>query len=271
MTLDTLKTLLLTQQAQQVILAGAEGARETSIEFGGSLLASEVEGQPTLIAYAVPTGPFADQGPAHIRTDADYQNRAIQAVASTFSSLTYVGDWHIHPMYMPRLSGTDLATARSMLIEEHTHREHLLLMLCTLGPDGPELLGFEVSCPDGGRPIVQNLEIIVVENDASIVQARLEVPLSGLDDLLGELAKNTQVKNEFTPQDRPDRIAADLHELETECELSTDLLRDGDFVGAEVRSGRQRALVLFPPEYPEGAPLVFAGGLTGHTQQSTAI
>ncbi len=103
------------------------GAREGR-EFGASLLALEGDDQ-IVVAHAIPTGPNALQSAGRVRTDADFQNEAIREAMTRVPSLTYVGDWHVHPPGCDALSSKDLATAGAMLADPDLGRTDLFLLL----------------------------------------------------------------------------------------------------------------------------------------------
>jgi proteasome lid subunit RPN8/RPN11 len=100
--------IFITEQVLDEITEATRRGRQQSLEFGGSLLAHEQDGE-ILVAYALPTGPSAKQGPGHLQTDVNFQNIAIERVRRRCPGLHYVGDWHVHPMWMPYLSHTDVS------------------------------------------------------------------------------------------------------------------------------------------------------------------
>lgn len=246
--------VLLSRSAQAVILQAAALAERSRMEFGGSVVAVEAPGKPSIVIYAVPTGHAAEQGPAHVVTDADFQNQALAAISARYPGATYVGDWHIHPMYMPSLSSTDLATAREMLSQEHRGRSHLTLLLCTLGACGPELLGFEVRRSSRFGATATPLTVEVIDDGDPRITSALNDTLAPLEAMMASPPSSP-------PSEDADRVTRDLAEIERECGARVRLLAKDGLLGAEIRRGRSQALVFFPPEYPRGAPQVFSGGL----------
>lgn len=79
--------ILITEPALEAIRSTVGRASAAALKYGGSLLASDGAGEAPLIAYALPTGPAAAQGAAHLTTDAVFQNRAITAVRRRLPSL----------------------------------------------------------------------------------------------------------------------------------------------------------------------------------------
>lgn len=259
----------ITEDAFEVIVQALRQAREESLELGGSLLVHEKEGR-ALVVYAVPTGPQAQRGPGHLRTDADFQNDAIRRVRAIWPGLSYAGDWHIHPMYLPELSGTDRATARAILNDDETRRDQLVLLLATARRDGPPvLLGFVVRLVRAGTLQIDKLPIARVAGDSPEVLAALGRPLPSLADVLSGAAGSQ--RSEDVPRISEDATARliedDLADVRASLGAEAHLWQDDELLGAVIRKGGREAFVVFPPEYPLGAPQVFAGAL-GDEQQA---
>ncbi len=263
------KEILIAAPALAALVSSVERAVAAGLEYGGSLLACTGDDVP-LVAYALPTGPAADQGAAHLRTDAAFQNRAIATTRRQLPALTYVGDWHIHPMWLPTLSSTDLATARRMLDDEPPAARRLILLLGTLPPrGGPEVHAFVVELDRGGRLVVEERTLVAVPADGDEVRARLGVALPPLDDLL---RVHAEPRGEPPSAATMARIASDLDALAIDLPGVTFSLRERDeLVGAVVRRDDDQAFVLFPPEYPLGAPQVFAGALEDGPVRAVAL
>jgi hypothetical protein len=248
--------LLISEQAHGVIARAVSDGQAKGVELGGSLLALETD-EATLIAYALPTGPGADQGWGHLRTDAAFQNRTIAAVQARWPALVYVGDWHVHPMWLPELSATDRRTARTILREEAGARDHLVLLLGTSAPGkSPVVLGF-TAAEDGRGLSVQSVPLRRVADDARELTSRLGGALAPIGALLRHEGP------EITVSEHADvgQVEAELEQIRSELDAEATLWMAGDTLGARVRRGRQEAVVLFPPEYPLGAPQVFSGSL----------
>ena len=179
--------ILVTQQVHDTVMAATERGRSVGIEFGGSLLAVGSD-DSLLLAYALPTGEQAAQEYARLVTDAVFQNHTLQRVQERFPQLRYVGDWHVHPMWLPMLSATDCRTAGLMLEEELPQLDRLVLLLGT-ARDGepPVLCGFVVRRGEVVHsPLVACIELTVVENDSAEVQQLLGGALPPLAELMQE-------------------------------------------------------------------------------------
>lgn len=161
----------------------AEGQRD-ALEHGGSLLAFE-EGDTTLVAYALPTGPAAVRGPARLRTDAGFQNSAMGRISRACPCLTWVGDWHVHPMWLPRLSAVDRQTAAEILRNEAAHRSHLVLLLGTAPAWGDAMvLAFVARAATGALAHVERVDLRSVQDDGPEVVRALGHPLRPLAHVL---------------------------------------------------------------------------------------
>lgn len=265
--------ILITDEAfEEITQAVRQGQRER-LEFGGSLMAHERDGK-VLVAYALPTGPMAEQGPGHLRTDAGFQNTAIVRIHDRWPKLSYVGDWHVHPMWLPELSCTDRRTARAILLDDAAERDHLILLLGTAPPKGdPVVMGFIVGL-DGSKGVrIDKADVRRVAGDGDDVFAHLGCALPPIRELLASDAqKVAKDADELTPDkaeshptaarhEAAARIGDDLEEIRRELTAEATLWTAGDDLGAVVRRGAREAVIFFPPEYPLGAPQVFSGSL----------
>lgn len=250
-------SILVTEQARAEITASTRRGSREHLEFGGSLLAHERDGE-ILVAYALPTGPRAEQGPSHVRTDAEFQNVAIERVRRRRPELSYVGDWHVHPMWMPRLSWIDEETARGILLEEGAHRERLVLLLGTMPPKGePVIVGFVLRLRSSLDLEVTPAEICFVDDDSAELRAHLPRPLEPIEDVLAAPVVEPVVLADGALT----RIESDLEEIRAELRAEVTPWHGEDLLAAMVRQGRREAVIVFPPEYPLGAPQVFSGSL----------
>lgn len=234
------RRLLVAQSAYDVVVEGVRRGKREALELGGSLLAYE-GGEHPIILFAVSTGPNAKREPTRIQTDAAHQNRILTHLSEAYSKVAYVGDWHVHPMWMPELSSLDLETAGAILRTEARHRSELILLLGTArGSEPPVVLGFVARRGWGRRVLVESVEIErILDNGPEVTAVLGKRPdVTETDALLHEVARVRST-------------------LGVEGQL---WVADG-FRAAIFNRGPQRATVLFPSEYPQGAPLVFAGSL----------
>lgn len=249
--------IFITPQVREEILSSTARGCQVGLEFGGSLVAHESEGS-VLVAYALPTGPCADQSGGHIRTDAVFQSQALAKVLAVHPELTYAGDWHVHPMRMPYLSSTDLRTAEMILEDPEVGRRSLVLLLGSLDMDDrPDVFAFLVRPGPLGVETQRRL-VDVVEPDSAQVVERLGQPLRPLEELLEGNPPGREPPRRSRRLLR--RVEEDLLAMRQELGVRSSL-RLGEDLVAEVQQGERSAVVLFPPEYPWGAPRVFSGCL----------
>ena len=266
------KRVFIARSAQEVVFQGAKAARRSNVEFGGSVLAME-NSHHWVVTHCVPTGEDAFQGSAHIVTDHRYQNRAVEALTRKFPKIGYVGDWHIHPMYMPQLSHTDRMTAAAMLEDECRHRQAILLLLCTLRDDGQkELLAFDAKRSRGGIA-TQSLQLELIEDHDRMMMDALGGAYVSVDSVLEKFEEDLDLdhpNDHETPRHQHTaHIAKELEIIESKLDATTHLIAHGSLLAAEIRRNDSAALVIFPPEYPYGAPHVFSGGL--HDTHASAV
>ncbi|MCK6549655.1 Mov34/MPN/PAD-1 family protein [Myxococcota bacterium] len=253
----------ITREAFEEISAATLRGVAEEREFGGSLVALEASGK-LVVTHAVPTGARADQGPGHVRTDADYQNMMLRRILARHPELRYVGDWHVHPMHLPRLSGTDLATAREMLLDPALARRSLLLMLGTpaLRTGDPLVLAFRVELGFFRAVSVESLEVRVLDATSPVLRAAFPTGLASLAALAASDPREASAKHHDLGGSAPAgtaRAAADVERVATQLGASASVSAGDDLLAAEFERGEHRALVVFPPEYPLGAPQVFRG------------
>ena len=248
----------ITQDAHDAVwLAALEGMHDQR-EAGGSLLAAG-RGADTVVVYALPTGPAAAQSYSHLRTDADFQNAAIARVLHRVPQLAYVGDWHVHPPEARELSTTDRETARSILQDPRMGLDELVLVLGVPGRDGTATVRMFRAKLWGQGLWLSPVRATVVPVDAPEVTRLLGEAPPDLDDLLAR-------ESEPTLPDTADlellqRIADDLDTLRRAPDTDARIIAAGPVLGATVRRGRHHAVLVFPPEYPFGAPHVLRGRL----------
>lgn len=269
--------IILTEDAYSTLVQAVDQARkEGHRELGGSLLAHEQDGS-VLVAYALPTGPKADRGTGHVLTDADFQNETMGRVLRQHPELEYAGDWHVHTFWLPELSSVDRRTARAILLDDGARRDHLVLLLATARTGGQAVvLGFIARLTRQGTVSIAKVPISRVAGDAKEVVARLGRPLPPLADLLGGtsrggLAVTAHGGDVFEDAVTLRLIEDDLAEIRDTLGAEATLWKDEDLLTAVIRRDAREAFVVFPPEYPLGAPQVFGGAEGGGAVEPIAL
>lgn len=128
-------TIIILDDALRIATEETVFWKHRHMEAGGSLVGIQDE-HSSIILYAIPTGPNADQSAGHIATDVDYQNQCLKSIARYYRkfgiSTVYLADWHLHPMYLPRPSSIDRASCVEILSDPiHNYLHGLPLILIT--------------------------------------------------------------------------------------------------------------------------------------------
>lgn len=127
--------IIAVADAISVIEKEAYTARKVNEERGGSLVGIQADGC-SIILHAIPSGPNAETSWGQIRTDADFQNRHLAAIAPHYKRysimVVYLSDYHVHQMGFDRLSLIDIAMLQSILGDpDHSYLTGLPVILVT--------------------------------------------------------------------------------------------------------------------------------------------
>lgn len=251
--------VLMSQSAFEVVERAVQDGLRDKVEAGGSLVALEQPGKTTLL-YALPAGPAASTGGSHVVTDGAWQSRMIARVQRRIPGVTYVGDWHVHPFWMPYLSETDRATATSILRDGDPRRSHLVLVLGTGRPGAPpSVLGFVASDTGSWGAQVEQVPVKAIDDGEAAAEAGLETlpPLS-------ELLREAEPAEPTFRHAAAARVESDLESIRRRFQATVQpVASPGGPLAAQIRSGTVSVSVVFPPEYPVGAPLVLRGDMHG--------
>ncbi len=255
---NTTYKVRITEAAHQDLLSAAEKGHNDRLELAGSIVGTLV-GQTFTVTALLPNGPATQRTYSHVRTDAAYQKRLLESHFASRPGDRYLGDWHIHPMPLPQLSTTDLSTAAKILQNEAKDMPGVLLLLGTVDDDDePMALAF-VATRKYERADAEEVDYDVISND--------------LDDAFKtDTKEGSNAKGGTGPSETARRRAlADMREIERTSDAQTTLVAVDDELCAHVRCHGARATVLFPPEYPHGAPLVLAGHIDDEDADPVAL
>lgn len=252
--------VLMSQSAFEVVERAVQDGLRDKVEAGGSLVALELPGK-TVLLYALPAGPAASTGGSHVVTDGAWQSRMIACIQRRIQGATYVGDWHVHPFWMPYLSETDRATATSILRDGEQRRSHLVLVLGTGRPGSPpSVLGFVASDTGSWGAQVEQVPVMAIDDGEAAAAAALET-LPPLSELLREIEPVAAATFRHAAAAR---VESDLESIRRRFHATVQpVAPPGGPLAAQIRSGSVSVSVVFPPEYPVGAPLVLRGDVHG--------
>jgi len=107
-------SITLEPDAYNLIMKECTQHADLNSECGGSLFGL-MSNSKVFVKKGAPTG-SAQKSYSHIRTDAELQSQHFQA--AKHQGLNYLGDWHLHPMSVHKLSCTDVNTIRKIMANE---------------------------------------------------------------------------------------------------------------------------------------------------------
>jgi hypothetical protein len=260
----------IVQSALETIQDECWNWRNQGKECGGSLLGTYIDGC-LVILFALRTGGNAEQSYAGLRTDNDYQNRLFQRIFEHYPSLKgklrYLADYHLHPMYCPRLSATDHRQCYEILTDSDYGLEELPIILVTYNQGQEVLCPFLVSLSANEQVLIEEAHLEIIQSDDPMVREILQDVYVGVDDiahtmkleentresaipdLVGQSVFQTQFGEELLESEK-----AEIHQLTgSEPELTT---LEGGVICMTFNFGNIEFRVVFPPEYPLNGPNV---------------
>lgn len=142
--------------ASAVAVVRTESARYPGLETGGMLLGYWQDNDVVVTSASAP-GPAAQRGRAWFRPDQEWQTEHLARVyAASGRTITYLGDWHIHPGGSAKPSRTDRKTMRAIRREPAARQPRPIMAIvapdpgslpvlwCLLGWRRPALIPFRV-------------------------------------------------------------------------------------------------------------------------------
>ena len=274
--------IVVVNSALDVIKAECSKWKSLEVECSGSLVGRYVK-NICFILYAIRTGYFAHQSFGGVTTDSDYQNKVFDILSAKYpeANLIYLGDYHLHPMYLPILSGTDERTCCEILSEpRHQNIPKLAVILTTYLDSRQVIYPYLASRNKAGNehrqiPIAKATLDIVESNDLS-VKKLLKQEYVDIDSITKELNK----ENEFPPAKTEEstflntfyetpfyqipvvkkRFMEEIDKLRDQfrVDITPTYVEDG-IINLEFRSGGTNVHIFFPREYPLNPPTILFG------------
>jgi len=97
-------------------------------ETGGILLGYTADNQDVVATHLIGPGPNARHEKYRFEPDGDFQQKEIEKVfRETGGRITYLGDWHTHPLGVAVLSSTDKRTLEKIARSPETQNCHPLM------------------------------------------------------------------------------------------------------------------------------------------------
>ena len=258
--------ILITDDAMQVIRKEAIHFKRMGVEAGGSLVG--IQGvDTTIILYAIPTGPAASQGGAHIVTDDDYQNECIRYIYRHYAKraikVVYLIDWHVHPMYLPSLSSTDTNSCREILKDsDHSYLQGLPLILITFQSNRLMHVPFWITL-NGHRLNIEDADLeIVSPRDKRITRALRGHDYVPLDTLRTSKTDTRRVQPSAAlplfASITPERLKAETTEMKDLIGVTPSLKKICSGCQClEVKTEEHTLVAVLPPEFPINPPSCF--------------
>lgn len=242
-------------------------------EAGGSLVGLQGDNDTSLLLYAIPTGPNADQSGCHVATDAKYQNHCLKFIVGYFrrfinACLKYLADYHSHPMYLARLSSTDKASCREILSDPiHSYLQGMPLILITFkSGEDPIYVPLWITLK-ADKLVIEDAVMDVVAPDAPQVKEALQgQPYLAFHELMqreeahitsdgnqGQMPITLQAGDMLT-----NRLQLEIDEIRQAFGVTPVLKRShqGHFC-LLVETGQRHVMAAIPSEFPLNPPTVF--------------
>lgn len=275
--------IVVVNSALDVIKAECDKWKSLEVECSGSLIGRYVK-NICFILYAIRTGYFARQSFGGVTTDVDYQNKVFDILSAKYpeANLIYLGDYHLHPMYLPTLSGTDKRTCCEILSDpKHQNIPKLAVILTTYLNGRQVIYPYLASRDKAGNerrqisPITKATLDIVESNDLS-VKKLLKQEYVGIDFITNELSKEIQISaakaeevaflntfHETSFYQIPvvkERFMEEIDKLKNQFRISiTPTYADDGIINLEFRARGTNIHIFFPREYPLNPPTILFG------------
>ena len=274
--------IVIASSALDVIKTECGKWKSLEKECGGSLIGRYVR-NICFILYAIRTGYFAHQSFGGVTTDSDYQNKVFDVLSAKYpeANLIYLGDYHLHPMYLPTLSGTDERTCCEILSEPRHQNIPKLAVILTTYSDGRQVIyPYLASRNKAGNehrqiPIAKTTLDVVESNDLSVTKL-LKREYVDVDSITNELSKEIQISDAKAEEvtflntfhETPfyqipvvkERFMEEIDKLKNQFRIGiTPTYADDGIINLEFRVRGTNVHIFFPREYPLNPPTILFG------------
>lgn len=250
--------------------------RGLGVECGGSLVGFLLNGIFHII-YAFRTGDEAKKAWGGVTTDEQYQNGLLQVIRDLYpdSDFSWLADYHLHPMYYPHLSRTDIGQIRSILTDKDYGLDELPIILVTCRDDELVFCPFIVSLGSEGKVVVEDAELETIPIDSPIITEALGgayIPIDEIEaSLIGNLVTSDVSRGGVTQRDSSTNSFYDTKEGKARAREEAkeivklighapkqEFLEEHGVLRFQFSYEDYRFDVLLPPEYPLNPASIFA-------------
>ena len=271
--------IVIVNSALDVIKEESKKWKFLEKECGGSLIGAYEEDK-CFILYAIRTGYFAHQDFGGISTDVNYQNKIFDILLDKYpkADLIYLGDYHLHPMFLPTLSGTDERTCYEILSDQkHQKLPKLAIILTTYCNGQQEIYSYLVSRSKTISQAVKPVSIIETKLDTvmpedSSVKKLLSQEYVDIDVLTKETAfhgAETEETNLFSAfyeipfykiPAAKERFIEEVDKIQDQFQIDlTPTYIENGIISLEFKIKEVDIYIFFPREYPLNPPTIFFG------------
>lgn len=267
-----MKEILIVNNALETIKDECKKGKQFNIETGGSLLGFRYNNK-NVILYALRTGDNANQSYGGITTDSMFQNDILETIIDYYPNikgkLDYLADWHLHPMFYPKLSSIDHEQCFEILNDKDYNLKELPIILVTFDNSNKMILcPFIVSLDEKNKIIIEKAKLVTISSDSKIIKDFLnsdyvcvdafckliEFKKSIEEDILATIFKRGFFTTEFG-KSLLDKENFELLKL-TQREPQLSYLEEGRIPCLDFEYKNIRFKSLFPPEFPFNSPTI---------------
>ena len=265
--------MFITKAALELIEEESIKNKSRGIECGGSLIGFSL-GNISIILYALRTGLDAVQKSAYLATDDTYQCEIFTDICKQYphakAPLHYLGDYHLHPFYMPAMSQLDENTCKKILRDPmHSNLEKLNIIIATFNKSALEHCPFFIHRKGADDFSFSKPELIVISEKDTIVNALLrkeyvyqaDLPVFKKETKVKEIHRlieafyKTQFYKSETGGKRINQEIDSIKEIFAVDDVVCEQTEDKNlFLGFKIKD--MKICAFFPREYPLNGPTI---------------